>query len=83
MLELIVGVFRSLFRFDSWLSGGHLLDTLRDERRQREHDRQWARGFPAEKRLEREQQALRLEAQVSRFVNRPLELGRLGSRRTP
>ena len=62
MLEFIVGAFRSLFRFDSWLSGGHLLDTLHDERRQRQHNRSWARGFLEDKRLEREQQSSKREA---------------------
>lgn len=36
MLELIAGVFRSLFGLDHWLSGGHLLDALRHKRLERQ-----------------------------------------------
>lgn len=82
MLELIVGAFRSFLRLDHWLSGGHLLDALHDERRQREHNRSWARGFLKDKRLEHQQQVLQREARVSKSLNQP-QLGRPGSRRTP
>ena len=83
MLELIVAAFKFVFRFDFWVTGGHLLDTLGDEQRERQHNRAWARAFLEEKRVERQQQRSKREARASEFVKPAIELGRPGSRRKP
>jgi hypothetical protein len=83
MLEFVfLGLARWL-RIDwlFWYTDGGLTSTIVDEQRQRQHNRSWARGFLDEKRLEREQQTLKLKARASESVNQP-QLGRPGSRRT-
>lgn len=81
MLELIVAAFKFIFRFDNWVIGSHFLDTLGDDQRERQHNRQWARGFLEEKRLERQQMSENRAARASSLVKPAFELGRPGSRR--
>ncbi len=85
VLELVLMGLARWLRIDwlFWDSDGSVAANAADEQRQRQHDRQWARGFLAEKRLEREQQVLKRETRASGLVKPPIELGRPGSRRTP
>ena len=85
ILELVLLGLARWLRIDwlFWDSDSGMVATVADEQRQRQHDRQWARGFLEEKRLERERQALRRQAQTNGFVKPAIELGRSGSRRTP
>ncbi len=83
LLELtLMGLARWL-RIDwlFWDTDGGVASTIADEQRQRQHDRAWARGFLADKRLERQQQVAQRETRASKSVKPPVELGRPGSRR--
>jgi hypothetical protein len=83
MLEFILRVFKGIFSFDAWLSGGRFGEILDDERRERANNRRWSQEFLEQKRLERE-----TRRGFGRIVSRnqspqqQVTLGRPGSKRT-
>ncbi|NJK44110.1 MAG: hypothetical protein HC933_07300 [Pleurocapsa sp. SU_196_0] len=84
MLEFIVRLFRNLFTFEHWVSGGSWSERLEDERRERANNERWSKEFLQEKRLERQPRQLgRTRTTRAASPGQQVTLGRPGSRRKP